>query len=304
MAQAQTITFYLDDSLRISAKAGDHNFIGKIASVLQAAGHKIAYRPNSSTARLASALRPGFAMFHMDHPIHASALTMRRVYHYPFWQIEQTAQRWDWHVAKTVFSPDDIDLDEAARFANFWRKRLFPMAEKARRDGFVYVPLQGRLMDKRSFQSASPVEMLEATLRLDPDRMIVATFHPKETYTDTERRVIHDLAEANPRLSIKTGAMDRLLPACDYVVTQNSSAAFNALFFNKPILLFARADFHHIAANVHELGVAGAFQNVQKAVPDHAAYLWWFWQKMAINAGRPDAEDRIHAALQRAGWPV
>ncbi len=304
MAQAEIVTFYLDDSLRISAKAGDHNFIGKIASVLQAAGHRIAFRPNSSAARMASGLRPGYAMFHMDQPTHARALTMRRVYHYPFWQIERTAQRWDWHVAKAAFTPDDVDPDEAKRFQNFWCKRLFSISDKTARDGFVYVPMQGRLMEKRSFQSASPIEMIEATLRFEPDRMIVATLHPKENYTDAERCAIHDLAKANPRLSIKTGAMDRLLPACDYVVTQNSSVAFNALFFNKPIILFARSDFHHIAANVYDLGAADAFQAVREMAPDHAAYLWWFWQKMAINAGRPDAEDQIRASLQRAGWPV
>ena len=304
MAPADRVTFYLEDSLRISAVAGNHNFIRKVVTVLEDSGMTVAFRPNSGPARLASGLRGGYAMFHMDQPLHERALTMRRVYHYPFWQIEPTTERWHWHVAKTGFAKGDVDPVEARRFRHHWRKRLFPEAEQTRRDGFVYVPLQGRLTERRSFQTASPVDMLRAVLRHDPDRMIVATFHPRETYSDAERQAIHDLAEAHPRLSVKTGAMDQLLPLCDYVVTQNSSAAFNALFFDKPIILFARADFHHAAANVDALGEAEAFHLAQNLAPDHAAYLWWFWQKMAINAGRPEAEDQIRTSLQRAGWPV
>ena len=298
------MTFYLDDSLRISAEAGTHNFIGKVAAVLLAAGFEVEYRANSGAARLASALRPGYAIFHMDQPTHSRALTIRRVYHYPFWQIEPTTERWDWHVAQATFDPASVDQVEARRFHAFWRKRLFPEAQPTSKHGFVYVPLQGRLTEQRSFQKASPIEMIKATLNHDTERLVIATFHPRETYTDTERQAIYDLAEANSRLSIKTGAMDRLLPSCDYIVTQNSSVAFNGIFFNKPTILFARADFHHIAANVETLGIAGAFDEVHRMDPDHAAYLWWFWQKMAINAGRPEAEDQIRGALRRAGWPM
>jgi hypothetical protein len=304
MTSAATVTFYLDDSLRISAEAGTHNFIGKVETVLERAGLTVEFRANSGPARLASSLRPGYAMFHMDQPTHARALTMRRVYHYPFWKIEPTTERWDWHVARTTFDPGDIDLSEARRFHAFWRKRLFPDAPPPSKQGFVYVPLQGRLSEKRSFQSTSPVEMVEATLINDPDRLVVAAFHPKEPYSESERQLIYDLADKNPRLSIKTGGMDRLLPGCDYVVTQNSSVAFNGIFFDKPMILFAQSDFHHIAANVDTLGIAPAFAAVQNGAPDFAAYLWWFWQRMAINAGRPEAEDQIRASLRRAGWPV
>lgn len=298
------MTFYLDDSLRISAEAGTHNFIGKVDAVLRAAGLVVEYRANSSAARLSSVLRPGYALFHMDQPNHARALTMRRVYHYPFWQIEPTTERWDWHVAQAGFDPDSIDPAEARKFHGFWRRRLFPDAPAPTRDGFIYVPLQGKLTDHRSFQAASPVEMIKATLRHEPERLVITTFHPKEAYSDAERQAVYDLAAEHPRLSIKTGGMDRLLPACDYIVTQNSAVAFNGIFFEKPAILFARSDFHHIATNVADMGVAQAFAEVERMVPDFAAYLWWFWQRMAINAGRPEAEDQIRASLRRAAWPV
>jgi len=304
MTRVQTVTFYLNDSLRISAEAGTHNFIGKVVKVLRAANLSVEFRANSQAARLASALRPGYAMFHMDEPTHARALTMRRVYHYPFWQIATTTERWEWPVAKADFDPGAVDPVEAKRFFTFWRKRLFAEYPAAERQGFVYVPLQGKLIEKRSFQTASPLAMIESVLRQDPKRLAIATFHPGESYNDADVQAVHDLADRYPRLSIKTGAMDRLLSTCDYIVTQNSSVAFNGYFFEKPVILFAKADFHHIAANVNKLGIEGAFDAIDHLRPDHAAYLWWFWQKMAINAGRPEAEDQIRATLKAAGWPV
>ena len=145
MTSARTVTFYLDDGLRESAEAGEHNFIAKVSSVLRNAGFDVVYRANSQAARLSSALRPGYAMFHMDQPTHPRALTMRRVYHYPFWQIETTTERWNWAVAKTPFDPETVEPKEARRFHGFWRRRLFPDAPPVSLEGFVYVPLQGRL---------------------------------------------------------------------------------------------------------------------------------------------------------------
>jgi len=95
-----------------------------------------------------------------------------------------------------------------------------------------------------------------------------------------------------------------MLKTCDYIVTQNSSVAFDGFFFAKPSVLFGQIDFHHIAANVSELGAAAAIRQAPHMTPDYAGYVHWFWQEMSINAGRPEAEQQIKAALSRAGWPI
>mgnify|MGYP001627757793 CR=1 FL=1 len=296
------LVFYLDDGLRASAEAGQHNFLGKVAGVVRAAGWDVAYAPNSAGARAESAGIDAYAMFHMDEPTHDRALTCRRVYHYPFWAIEPTGKRWDWHVARTAFD-GDVPRREAEGFYRRWRDKLFPDAGGAVRGDFVYVPLQGRLLDHRSFQSCAPIDMIEQVLAHDP-RRVVATLHPNEVYSAAEMAALEALAAQYPRLSLRMGGMAEMLSGCDYVVTQNSSAAFNAMFFGKPCVLFGRVDFHHMAANVAELGVAGAFDALRGMTPDYAGYLWWFWQKMAINAGRDFAQAQIAAAMRRAGWPV
>lgn len=294
----------LEDGLRQSAEAGRHNFIARLVSVVRDAGFDVRFRPDTPAERARSAGTGGYSLFHMDGPERDRALTFRRVYHYPFWAIERHGRRWDWPVARATFPAGAVPRATADRFHAFWRRRLFGDApERAERNGFVYVPLQGRLLDHRSFQTCAPVEMLRAVLDHDA-RPVVAALHPGETYSRAELRALDDLVRANPRMTLATGDMQRWLAGCDYVVTMNSGAAFAGYLFAKPAVLFAAIDFHHIAADVAALGAAEALRRGPGLAPDFAGYLHWFWQEMSINAGRPEAEDRIAAALRRGGWPV
>ncbi|MGR3320560.1 MAG: hypothetical protein ACU0DK_01345 [Pseudooceanicola sp.] len=298
----EIVRFHLDAELLTSVAEGRHNFLCKVAAVCEGAGLRVELVPNDPRTRAGCAALGGYDLFHMDEPTHDRALTVRRVYHYPFWAIEPTGRRWDWRVARAAFRGSS-DRDAAARFYRQWRKRLFGEVVPVRA-GYVYVPLQGRIRDHRSFQVCAPVEMIRAVLRHDPDRKVVATLHPNEDYDTADLAALEGTGREFGRFSVETGGMERHLAACDYVVTENSSAAFNGFFFGKPCVLFARIDFHHIAANVATLGEAGAFAEVAQMQPDYAGYIHWFWQEMAINAGRPEAEEKIAAALRRNDWPV
>jgi len=166
------------------------------------------------------------------------------------------------------------------------------------------VPLQGRLLERRSFQSASPIEMVETTLKQNPGRTVHATLHPKETYPEEKIEAVEVLVEEHPQLIISTTAARHLIGKCKYLVTQNSAVALDGFFHEKAAILFAKIDFHHISANVHDLGVDGAFSRVNIMKPQYSKYLFWFPQKMSINAGRKDAEDQILTLVRKRGWDV
>lgn len=293
--------FYLPMPDRQRAEDGDHNFINKVAEVLQSAGMSVRYEdPEQADPRKA-----GYSLFFMREPFVRRSVALRRAYYYPFWHIERTNERWHWDVANTPFDVNKIDEDEARKFFQTWRRRLYSEPIKQVRKGnFVYVPLQGRLLEQRSFQVCSPVEMLGHVLAQEPERAVVATLHPGETYSETERTVLARMSEEYPQLTVRVGDMDKLLPRCAYVVSMNSSVAFAGFFFKKPCVLFGQIDFHHIAANVAELGIERAFAEVRDMKPNYPAYLWWFLQQMSINAGRPEAKDHIRARLAALGWPV
>lgn len=301
MSDLKNVTFYMEPELCKSAQAGQHNFIGKIASVIENAGMDVRFTPFGARGAPAG---KGRSMSHIKSPPDANGLCFRRVYHYPFWQIEQSAERWAWDVAQAPFAPDPSEAKQAAWFYDFWRKRLFAQtAPEAERGGFIYVPLQGKLLEQRPFQICSPIEMLEHTLA-HTNATVIATLHPQEQYEKAELAALDALDKAHARLRVQSGGMEDLLAGCDYVVTQNSSVAFNGYFFGKPALLFRKAEFHHIAVLADTQDLAGCFDTVQQSKPDFAAYVHWFWQKNSINAGRPEAEEMIAARLKRFGWPI
>lgn len=305
MSARDTVTFYLPPHLRKQAERGKHNFIAKVSEVLVAAGLSIEFDGDDDLARLRAIARPGRGLYLMDPPVNARGLTFRKTYIYPFWHIEKEAARWDWPVAKDTFDPQTVDPRKAANFYRFWRQRLFEETPKyAREDGFVYVPLQGQISRRRSFQTCSPLEMVKTVLDHDAFRQVVVTLHPSETYTAEERRALEDLLTEDDRLMVKAEGSPRFLQNCDYIVTQNSAVGFEGYFFGKSLILFGKADFHHIALNVEDMGASAAFDQVENHEPNYAAYLYWFLQTRAINAGRPEAIKRITTVLRNHGWPV
>lgn len=305
MNAEKTLVFYLEPGFRERAEAGQINFINKVVLAFQSCGFQVKFKDNSDTEIVESAVHPGYALYHMEEPVGPRGLTMRLAYFYPFWRIERTGRRWDWEVAKSSFDPEKLDPIEAGTFTRQWRNRLFGTAEPAPRgDGHVYIPLQGRLREKRSFQTMSPIEMIERTVAEEPKRRIVLGLHPRETYSTAERRAIDRLIMQDSRLGFSDAPAIELVRGADYLVTQNSSVAMTGYFQHRPVILFGQIDFHHIALTVASLGAAEAFRQVHDHKPDYDRYLLWFLQKMAINAGRAEAEQKILETVRAHGWRV
>ena len=299
MDASRDFRLYLSRRLIAEVEAGRHAFLAQVSGVLERGGYRVRLCRNDAAAKDAAPDQPGWAMFHMEHPTHDRALVFRKVYHGPFWAIERQAQRWRWPVAQARFPLHRIDPEKAAAFHARWQRRLFGEApQQARRDGFVYIPLQGRLLEHRNFQDCAPIQMLERVLEAEPMRPLLATLHPKETYTAEERAALDSLSRRFPRLQLTERPMADLLAHCDYVVTENSSAAFFGFFFGKPAITFARIDFHHICLGPED------FDRIADHAPGYDRYIWWFWQRMSINAGRPNVEQQIAARLHRLGVPL
>lgn len=299
MSASRPVQIFLEESLLERAQTRAHNFIALMQDVLEESGHSVEFlheddRPND---------HDGLTLTHMKPPIGRNGLVFRRVYHYPFWQINQTEKRWAWDVAQEEFDPGLVDAMPARKFQRYWRRRLFRVDEVQRTpDGPVYVPLQGKLTKHRSFQKMSPIKMLKTTLRLEQKRNVIATLHPSEKYSDTEQAELARLEERHPRLIVATGTPDVYLPNCAYVVTQNSGAAFDGYLFNRPAILFAKIDFHHIGQSLTRMSARTAFDHVLEDTPDFAKYVHWFWQQKSINAGREEAKDKIRARFEQFGW--
>jgi hypothetical protein len=298
----RTVHFHLPDPMRGDAAAGRVNVINRILAELP--GWNAHFHDDSPAERVLSLARDGRSIWHMQTPPDDRGLCLRRAYWYPFWTLDRTNDRWNTETARAAYDPATVDETAARPFFRRLRRRIVGDVA-AGREGFVLMPLQGRLTRHRGFQAMSPVEMVEATLAADR-RPVVATLHPhpKEPYADGDRAAIEALARRNPRLTLREGGSDALLPQCELVVTQNSSTVLTGFLLRKPAVLFAGTDFHHIAGSVPRDGLDAAFARARAPLSDPALYLYWFLCMHAINAGSDGAGPRIRETLAGQGWPV
>jgi hypothetical protein len=299
MTDEKTLHLYLPEKMRADAAAGQVNIVNRIAQAVAAVGYGMAFHPDTAAARASAAHRSGYHLFHMHEPEGPRTLCLRRAYYYPFWRIEATNARWDWDVARAGFAGAS-DPAAAQGFFRRWREKIAGPT-LPRDEGYVFMPLQGRLTEHRSFQSMSPVAMIEATLEAEPGRDILATLHPRESYDADERAAITAIGRRTPRFRLLDTPAHDLVAGCSHIVTQNSSVALSGYFSEKKSVLFGRIDFHHIAGSVPREGLEAAFARLKEA-PDFAGYLFWFFRENAINGGAPDAEARILARFRRHGW--
>lgn len=283
----RVLNFYLDVGRRAKAEAGTGIF-GAVVDVVMAAGWEVRY-----AAQEAEIAGEGYHLVYNRPTEGPFCFSLRRCYLQKYYRIEATNDRWDWDVAGRVFP----GKSGQAWFQSYWAERLFRGLTIAQ-GGYIFMPLQGKLLQRRHFQTASPLEMIHATLEADPMRRIVATLHPREVYSEAELEALRGIE----RFELVEGSLP-WLAGCDYVVTENSSLALTGFFAGKPAVLFARIDFHHIAASVNRLGVAGAFEVVQRPQP-YADYLHWFFKKQALCEAGDDSAAQIADRLRAHGWPL
>ncbi|TYB77718.1 hypothetical protein [Maritimibacter fusiformis] len=305
MPEARILRIYLDPVMLKMGREGTFGFVNRVSEAFEGAGFRVDLVRDGETERLKSAARRGYSLFLMKEPFHPRALSMRRAYYYPYWRIERSAERWAFDVARKPFDSSVIDPNIAEKWTADWGRYLFGDAPaRAVREAMIYVPLQGRLLEHRKFQHVRPLDMIHEVQARAGDRRIVIGLHPGEIYTADEMTALQALTRADSRMTLQTGGMQEALRRCDLVVTQNSTAALSGFFFEKPAILFAKADFHHQMPAVAELGIDEAFRRARDAKPDFARYLYWFIHLNAIKADEPDAPARIIARCRTHGWNV
>ena len=148
----------------------------------------------------------------------------------------------------------------------------------------------------------SPMEMVRQTAKWHPDHEILVTLHPRETYSPEEMSTLDATLQDYPLARISRKSPANLIPASSKIVTQNSSVAFLGLFFEKPVFLFARSDFHHIANNISGQVDETTFETRPPSREAFQKYLYWFLQENSINAGRDDVRARIIQRVTDLGW--
>lgn len=283
------LNFHVPDWRRAEV-AQPASVFGKIAAAVLDADWRIVIKDENAPVEGA-----GYHLVYNRPVTHPLALSLRRCYFDPFYRIESTNDRWDWQVARHNYT----EVKGGDWFRKYWAERMFK-DHPIRKQGFVFMPLQGRLCERRHFQSMSPIDMIKAALANDPNRQILATLHPRETYNTTDMAA---LATIKGNFALVDTPSLALLADCDYVVTQNSSMALIGMFAQKSPILFANIDFHHIAASVPKQGLEAAYRNLHKD-RHWGNYLHWFFREQALSMRSDDIIGQLQARFRAHGWPI
>lgn len=300
MSSGSTLHLHVNPDQVQRHAEGKGGVLNVVTEAVADCGWDIAIHSVTVTNAIPSA--KGHHLFYSQDVIGGNSLNLRRCYRDPFFCIEPTNERWDYEVAHKTFDPAEVKSGFRG-FMGFWRPRVLGEMQP-KREGYVLIPLQGRLLQHRSFQSMSPIDMIRTTLRAERNRPVLATLHPKEVYSPEERHALAEITAEHPRFTLSTQSTITLLAGCDYVVTENSGVALTGYFAEKPAVLFAGIDFHHIAGSVLREGVDRAFARALGPAPDFDRYLYWFFALNAIPYWDRDAKTRIIERLRQFGWPL
>ncbi len=299
------IILHLPNALKKSVDADKHNFFKILRRACENVGYKTETKVQKKYSGVISKFSRNLHIHHIDGAIGPRALNVRRAHFYPFWSLENAGTRHEPRIAGKLFDPASINALEAQGFFNKICVRNIPdTPPPMAKDDFVLVPLQGRLLSRRSWQYADCKQMIDTILEQDPTRKILIKPHPREVYSAKEQAFINGLAQSR-RISITKAGTHSLLNHCAYVVTQNSGLAFQGFLFQKPAILFAKSDYHHICQTIKTPDqAADAFAKTLGERPAFEKYIYWYLQLNCINAGRDDAEAQILDMLGECGWDM
>lgn len=302
MTGPKILHFHLDAHLRGRHAAGVGGMLNQVTDAVQAVGWQVNIAALEETHGRPKA--PGYHLV-LNLPVWGpNCLSLRKSYRDPFWKIDRTNDRWDYEIAATPFDPKAVPAGFNG-FMSHWKPRFLgdtPAAQGL--DPFIFIPLQGKLTERRHFQAASPLDMIRTTLAQDKTRKVIATLHPREIYTAHELEQLDRLEATNPRFSLAKGDSLPLVKACDYIVTENSSVAVTGYFAGKQAVLFGQIDCHHIAGSVPRMGVETAFARMAQPATDFARYLYWFLELNSIRTWDTKAQERIRDRFRHFGWPI
>jgi len=297
------VNFYISPN-RIKAMndGTGHPFFSRAQTAFESLGLTVSYIEDTDANRAESIFLDAYAMFFFKDSFHEHALDVRGTAIGPFYRIEKEADRARYRLVDRVFDPSEVPQKQANSFFKIWQRLLIPESQ-APHAGAVLIPLQGKLLKKRSQQVMSPIEMIKATINHESQRPIWLKLHPKETYTDKELRSLTALCDE--RVQIIDTDLDTALQGCDYIVTQNSSVLLRGLFYRRPAILFADCEYHHPFQSVRRgMSITQAFETVMQDLPDFAKYAYWYLQLNCINTSREWAEDMIIAQCREFGWQI
>lgn len=141
------------------------------------------------------------------------------------------------------------------------------------------------------------IEMVRAVVAARADRPVLIKFHPFGAHADTAA-VVEEMARADPNVHLVDANIHDLLGVTDVLCCYSSGTGFEAMLHRAPTVLFATADFHHVATKVKDLAdVPLALERALSRKVNYPKYVYWFQSENMWHAEQQGLEARLDALL-------
>lgn len=237
-----------------------------------------------------------FHIFNHGQVHHARALNAGIAYVYPFWNLDPLGIRAQSSITNTPFRPGQVDAAKSKVFFGHLRDRWVsrrqsrynqPEAREALPAHAIAVFFQDE--SHRGVRETCYMDrwsMLQTVLQSWPGPVVVKP-HPLELDRAVFERLLK-IQKKHPQLHISQGNIHDILTVAARVVTINSAVGIEAYMHRKQVVLCGQADFHHIADIAHSPAELSAALAQAPRGRVYAKYLYWYFAKNCIDAGRSE----------------
>ncbi|MEM9140475.1 MAG: hypothetical protein AAGB15_11665, partial [Pseudomonadota bacterium] len=238
-------------------------------------------------------------------------VTIARGYIDGYYYIDPLGHRENSSIGAREFVPRDVPAEEANIFFRRLRRRYVRHGLSHRDQapkGTVEVPeeaiaimLQGlRRGEEPRGAICSEADMIRAVVAARGTRPVMIKFHPFGA-TPAVKRAVADVVDPKAGVHLVEANVHDVLEAASMVVTQTSGVGFEAILHRKPTVLFAAADYAHVATRVERLDdLPEILAKADQGRFSHAKYVYWFLKENLLRPGTPEFLPRVRQIIEDA----
>ncbi|GKY88268.1 capsular polysaccharide export protein, LipB/KpsS family [Sinisalibacter aestuarii] len=230
-----------------------------------------------------------------------------------FWYLDEVGVGWHSSVRLMQFCPERVNFGHAEYFFNGvsgWMLRenvsKAPQTERMPDHlepaaAVIFAQDIEGLRNRAHFMTNE--QMIRTAAEHDRSRLIYVKLHPRQS--KASRRDLLSVAQDYQNVQVSEASVHDLIEKSRVVVTQNSSAGFEALMQKKTVVTCAKADYRHATLTAKNPGdLSDALDYGPDAMADFPfeKYFYWFLGRNLLEEAKDNFAERAVARIREKAF--
>jgi hypothetical protein len=290
-----------------------HTFFTAAKRAFEARGVECEMRMRLARATVDNYAPENFHFIHQGRLRAPHILNTGLAYVSPFWYLDPDGIMSFSSLARKSFDPASLSAPRVEQFYD----RIVGQIRERRQSKYeqpvlcenlgsdvIAVFLQGPSEPVSAAQYMSEREMLQGVIANKGTRDVIVKHHPRNSEPEMVTWLAAQAAR-DPSIRVVDAHVHDMLAACAFSVSICSGASFESLLMQKPTVVFGKADFHHCAETVRDIGdVAGAFERALTRAYPYKEFVLWLWGRHCINIRRASFIEKVIERMGARGFDV